>query len=107
MLSTESGEEMRRKLKRKATRLSDELDRKMHGMIDRLGRSGVTDDDETMILHGNWDDVKGQLKQRYGELTEDDLAYTEGQADELMGNLQRKLGLSAQKVKRMFSNFLD
>jgi uncharacterized protein YjbJ (UPF0337 family) len=33
-------------------------------------------------LKGNWNFVKGKLKQSYGELTDDDLKYNDGQEDE-------------------------
>ena len=34
-------------------------------------------------LKGNWNELKGKLKQKYGELTDDDLTYAEGKEDEL------------------------
>jgi uncharacterized protein YjbJ (UPF0337 family) len=51
-------------------------------------------------LKGNWDEMKGKLKQKYGELTDDDLTYAEGKADELYGRLQQKLGKSKEEVKK-------
>ncbi len=50
-------------------------------------------------LKGNWNEVKGKLKKKYGELTDDDLAYSEGQADEFLGKLQKKLGKSKEELK--------
>lgn len=50
-------------------------------------------------LKGNWNQIKGKLKQEYGELTDDDLAYQEGKEDELLGRLQEKLGKSKDEVK--------
>ncbi len=41
---------------------------------------------------GRWNEVKGKLKQKYGRLTDDDLAFSEGKEDELLGRLQQKLG---------------
>jgi uncharacterized protein YjbJ (UPF0337 family) len=49
-------------------------------------------------LKGNWNIIKGQLKQRYAELTEDDLTYEDGAEDELFGRLQVKLGKSKQEI---------
>jgi uncharacterized protein YjbJ (UPF0337 family) len=43
-------------------------------------------------IKGNWNVIKGKLKQVYGELTDDDLAYSEGYEDQLVGRLQQKLG---------------
>jgi len=39
-----------------------------------------------------WNKVQGKLKQKYGQLTDNDIVYTEGQHDELLGRLQKKLG---------------
>jgi uncharacterized protein YjbJ (UPF0337 family) len=50
---------------------------------------------------GSWNEVKGQLKQKYAQLTDDDLAYAEGKDDELIGKLQKKLGQSADEVRQM------
>jgi len=49
-------------------------------------------------LKGNWHEIKGKLKQEYGELTDDDLAYVEGKEDELFGRLQKKLGKKKEEI---------
>jgi len=49
-------------------------------------------------VKGNWNVIKGKLKQRYAELTDDDLTYVEGAEDELVGRLQVKLGKSKQEI---------
>jgi uncharacterized protein YjbJ (UPF0337 family) len=49
---------------------------------------------------GSWNEVKGKLKQKYGHLTDDDLAFGEGKADELLGRLQQKLGKSKDDLRR-------
>lgn len=54
-------------------------------------------------LKGNWNVVKGKLKQNYADLTDDDLTYTEGQEDELLGRIQRKTG----KAKNEIKEFID
>ncbi|MEK7253303.1 MAG: CsbD family protein [Bacteroidota bacterium] len=51
-------------------------------------------------LKGNWNMVKGKLKQQYGDLTDDDLTYTEGKEDEWLGRLQRKTGRTKEDLKR-------
>jgi len=50
-------------------------------------------------LKGNWNEVKGKLKQKYGELTDDDLAFAEGKDDELLGRLQKKLGQTKEQIR--------
>ena len=54
-------------------------------------------------LKGNWNEVKGKLKQEFGDLTDNDLTYIEGKEDELLGRLQKKLGKSKEQVK----SFID
>ncbi|PYI89979.1 MAG: general stress protein CsbD [Verrucomicrobia bacterium] len=49
---------------------------------------------------GNWNEAKGKLKQKYGQLTDDDLAFAEGKDDELLGRLQKKLGKTKEDVRR-------
>ncbi len=54
-------------------------------------------------IKGNWNTIKGRLKQEYSELTEDDLTYEEGLEDELVGRIQKKTGKTKEEVK----NFID
>ncbi|MEZ5405551.1 MAG: CsbD family protein [Verrucomicrobiia bacterium] len=53
-------------------------------------------------LKGNWNVIKGKLKQKYAQLADEDLVYVEGKEDELIGNIQRKLGKSREEVEEMF-----
>lgn len=50
-------------------------------------------------IKGSWNEVKGKLKQKYGQLTDDDLSFTEGKGDELLGRLQQKLGRSKEDLR--------
>ncbi|WP_200978701.1 CsbD family protein [Echinicola sp. 20G] len=50
-------------------------------------------------LKGNWNELKGKLKSKYGELTDDDLTYAEGQEDQLIGKIQKKTGESVENIK--------
>lgn len=54
----------------------------------------------TLKLKGQWNQVKGKLKQKYGELTDDDLTFTEGKEDELLGRLQKRLGTSKEELRK-------
>ena len=49
---------------------------------------------------GSWNEVKGKLKQKYGQLTDDDLAFAEGKDEELLGRLERKLGKTKEDLRR-------
>jgi uncharacterized protein YjbJ (UPF0337 family) len=52
-------------------------------------------------IKGSWNELKGKLKQQYGNLTDDDLVFAEGKEDELLGRLQKKLGKSKDEVRQM------
>jgi uncharacterized protein YjbJ (UPF0337 family) len=52
-------------------------------------------------IKGSWNEVKGKLKQSYGNLTDDDLVFAEGKDDELLGRLQKKLGKSKDEIRQM------
>ncbi|MFO7852468.1 MAG: CsbD family protein [Bacteroidota bacterium] len=49
-------------------------------------------------IKGNWNELKGKIKQKYGQLTDDDLQYAEGKEDELLGRLQKKTGQTKEKL---------
>jgi uncharacterized protein YjbJ (UPF0337 family) len=52
-------------------------------------------------IKGSWNEIKGKLKQQYGNLTDDDLAFADGKEDELLGRLQKKLGKSKEDLRQM------
>lgn len=54
-------------------------------------------------LRGNWNQIKGNLKQRWGNLTDDELLYEEGKEDELIGRIQKKTG----ETKENINDFID
>jgi len=47
---------------------------------------------DKMEIKGAWNEWKGKLKKEYGNLTDDDLTYEEGQEDEMWGKVQKKTG---------------
>ena len=49
-------------------------------------------------LKGNWNELQGKIKKQYANLTDDDLKYQEGQEDELVGRIQKKLGKTKEEV---------
>ena len=53
-------------------------------------------------IKGKWNEMKGKLKQKYAELTDDDLTYEEGQEDEMWGKLQQKLGKTKKEINSLF-----
>ena len=64
-------------------------------------RSRVSAGMNRLQMKGSWNEVKGKLKQQYGNLTDDDLAFAEGKDDELLGRLQKKLGKTKDEVRQM------
>jgi uncharacterized protein YjbJ (UPF0337 family) len=50
-------------------------------------------------MKGNWNEVKGKLKQKYGQLTDDDLMFAEGKEDELLGRLQKRVGRTKDQLR--------
>lgn len=53
---------------------------------------------DKLEIKGKWNSVKGKLKQKYGELTDDDLTYVEGKEDEMLGKLQQKTGKTRDEL---------
>ena len=50
-------------------------------------------------MNGSWNEVKGKIKQEYGDLTDDDLTYEDGKDDELLGKIQQKVGKTKEELK--------
>ncbi|WP_114782422.1 CsbD family protein [Botryobacter ruber] len=55
---------------------------------------------DKLELKGNWNELKGKVKQAYGDLSDDDLKYEEGKDDELLGRLQQKTGKTRDDLVR-------
>lgn len=59
---------------------------------------------EKLEVKGAWNEIKGKIKQKYGQLTDDDLAFEEGKEDEMYGRLQQKLGKTKDEIKKELRN---
>jgi len=57
---------------------------------------------ETQLV-GNWNETKGKLKQKFAQLTENDLILVEGKHDELIGRLQIKLGKTKEDIHKIIA----
>lgn len=53
-------------------------------------------------IKGNWEQLKGKMKQKFAELTDDDLLYEEGKEQEMWGKLEEKLGKTEKEIKSLF-----
>lgn len=53
---------------------------------------------DKLELKGDWNELKGKMKQAHGNLTDDDLKYEEGKDDEFVGRIQQKLGKTRDEI---------
>lgn len=53
---------------------------------------------DKLQIKGNWNQIKGKLKQEYGELTDDDLTFAEGKEVELVGRIQERIGKTRDEI---------
>ena len=58
---------------------------------------------DNLRIKGNWNQIKGKLKQQYADLTDDDLTYVEGKEDELLGRLQERTGKSKDELRKQIN----
>jgi len=56
-------------------------------------------------IKGNWNEVKGKLKQKYADLTDDDLLFAEGKEEELVGRIQKKTGRTKEEIREEIERF--
>ena len=57
-------------------------------------------------LKGRWNEIRGQIKEKWGQLTDDDLRQAEGNTDQLIGLIQRKTGEGREQITRFFDNIM-
>jgi uncharacterized protein YjbJ (UPF0337 family) len=58
----------------------------------------------TQTLKGNWPIAKGKLKQKYANLTDNDLRYVEGKEEELIGRIQRITGARREEIEHLLAD---
>jgi uncharacterized protein YjbJ (UPF0337 family) len=52
------------------------------------------------ILEGNWNEIKGKLRKKWGQLTDDDLPQIRGEVEQVVGAIQRKTGEARESIER-------
>lgn len=62
---------------------------------------------KTLEIKGNWNIAKGKLKQQWADLTDDDLQFSEGQEDELIGRIQKRTGQTREAVEEAVRKSFD
>lgn len=60
---------------------------------------------DTQIIKGNINELKGQIKQTWGKLTDDDLLRLEGGGEELVGKVQKVYGYTKERAQQEFDKF--
>lgn len=56
-------------------------------------------------FEGNWRQLKGKLKEKWGKFTEDDITRMNGKYDQFLGSLQKKYGYSKEKAEQELKNW--
>jgi len=59
------------------------------------------------IFKGKWKEIKGSVKAKWGNLTDDDVTEVEGQSEKLVGILQTKYGYSKDKAQEEYNQFMN
>jgi uncharacterized protein YjbJ (UPF0337 family) len=53
---------------------------------------------DRLEIKGNWNQIKGKIKEKWGDLTDDDLTYEEGKEDQLIGRIQKRTGRARDEI---------
>jgi uncharacterized protein YjbJ (UPF0337 family) len=59
------------------------------------------------VLQGHWNEIKGQIRSKWGQLTNDDLQHFDGNVDRLVGLIQRKTGEGREAIERSLDELAD
>jgi uncharacterized protein YjbJ (UPF0337 family) len=59
------------------------------------------------IFEGKWKEMRGQVKEWWGKLTDDDLEQVEGKADQLIGALQKRYGYTKEQAEKELNERLE
>lgn len=109
LLAPDSGEGTRDTIKRTLSQTGDDLNNMVKRWTESLktgtdsGAANTDKEEEHLVMHGSWEDVRSQLRQNYSDLTDEDLEYQEGGEQELLSRLQSKLGKTKDEIVRLIS----
>ncbi|PWB82350.1 MAG: CsbD family protein [Methylocystaceae bacterium] len=57
-------------------------------------------------LEGNWKQVKGKIREKWGDLTDDDVAKLQGNREQFEGKLQERYGKSKDAIRKDVDDWL-
>lgn len=57
------------------------------------------------MMRGNWNELKGKIKEEWGRLTDDDLTEINGKREQLLGKLQKKYGYAKERAEQELKNW--
>jgi uncharacterized protein YjbJ (UPF0337 family) len=58
-------------------------------------------------ISGQWKQMKGKIKENWGDLTDDDLDRIAGKRDQLVGKIQERYGLSKDEAERRVADWTN
>ena len=61
----------------------------------------------TDILKGKWMQVKGDIRRKWGKLTDNDLTEIQGDTEKMIGKLQERYGYKREQAQRELNDFLN
>lgn len=72
-----------------------------------LASSSFADDGIWNQIEGNWDQLKGGIQEKWGELTGDDIDQLEGNREQLVGSIQEKYGIAQEEAESQVDEWAD
>jgi len=54
-------------------------------------------------VHGQWNSIRGKIKEKWGQLTDDDLKVASGNVDQLVGTIQQKTGVAREEIEKFIN----
>jgi uncharacterized protein YjbJ (UPF0337 family) len=58
-------------------------------------------------VEGNWKQLTGKVKEKWGKLTEDDLTVINGKQDQLVGRIQERYGIAKDEAERQVDSWIN
>jgi len=61
----------------------------------------------TDVMRGKWNQLKGEIRSKWGKLTDDDLTQIQGDAEKMIGKLQERYGYKREQAQKELNEFLN